>query len=565
MGSPPLSRSPERGAEQEARCGAEEGRSGPGSPRAALWTLCGGLLLALASPPGVFPYAGLLSLPGLVLLFRGVQERVSLWALYGAGVLFFGWLGWSLRFVSFGGYLAIPLLGGLYFVLLGLAWRGFRGAWGNPLLLGLLWMGLEYLRGHMPGIPYPLGQVVHSVAGLGLFRAPARWIGEAGLGGLYGLLAASILALFGRRGQGRIRAGDLSLRWGMGGLLGVLVVFGASWGLLSGVGTAPRGRIQVALCQVPTPVYPDQEGYDARRGVQARIREFAAFVERHREEWKGSALLVFPESAFPFTLSSGRATRLAEDLIARLRPGAPLLIGAGRQGEPVFPGQKFPPRFNSALLFTPGGRLLGQVDKRWLVPLGETLPGLNLLSPESRDAVLGVLEGWVGPFLPSLSPGEGTGLLQLGEPGGKVPKAFSDPLRLAVGICFENAFPEAFLVPGAPADLLVVLSNEAWYRGGATLDQMLALSRLRAVEAGRPLLRSTVDGWTTWFRASGAMGAKLPPGKEGVLLAQVPLGGDAAPGLAWGPWFGRFGLGLLVLGWIAFVCGRKPGEGGVSS
>ena len=504
----------------------------------------------MASPPGVFPFAGLLSLLGLALLFWGIQERVSLFAVYGAGLLFFGWIGWSLRFVSFVGYLAIPLLGGLYFVGLALAFRGWRGKWQNPLLLGLLWMGLEYLRGHMPGVSYPLGQVVHSVAELAFFRAPARWIGEAGLGGLFGFLAASGLALFQKKRR----------LWGLWGSLSALLLFGLSWALLPSLPTkppkpGPKGGLysKVALCQKPEPVYPDQKGYGEWMDVRVRIRDLQGFVERHREEWKDCSLVVFPESAFPFTLSPGRAHLLAEELVARLRPGVPLLIGAGVQGEASYPGQKFPPRFNEAILFSPEGKILGQVAKRWLVPLGETLPGMSLLSAEARDAFLARLQGWFGPFLPSLTPGKGPGLLELPTLG--------RPLRLATGICFENAFPEAFRTESAPADLLIVLSNEAWYRGGATLDQMLALSRLRALEAGRPLLRSTIDGFTVWIHPSGAIGGLLPLGKEGVLVAEVPVDPNLSPngasGQVVGPWLGRLGLLPLFFGWILAFIFRK--------
>ncbi len=543
MDSSAVGRGLGRGLSQGLRSGLR-----PGSP-GVFPTLLGGLLLALASPPGLFPYAGLLALVGLALLFWGIQQRVSLFAVYGAGFLFFGWIGWSLRFVSFVGYLAIPILGGLYFVGLALAFwgirgtRGFRerGTWLDPLLLGLLWMGTEYLRGHMPGISYPLGQVVHSVAGLEFVRAPARWIGEAGLGGLFGFLAASGLALF----QKERRA------WGILGSLVALLLFGLSWASLPsfpGEGDRSAPRYKIALCQKPEPVYPDQEGYQEWGQVQVRIRALADFVERHRAEWKGCSLVVFPESAFPFSLRPGRARLLAQDLVARLQIGVPLLIGAGVQGEADYPGQKFPPRFNEAILFSPEGKILGEVAKRWLVPLGETLPGMGLLSPQARDSFLGLLRGWFGPFLPSLSPGEGSGLLQLRVLGGT--------FRLATGICFENAFPEAFRTEGAPADLNIVLSNEAWYRGGATLDQMLALSRLRALESGRPLLRSTIDGWTAWIHPSGAIGGVLPLGKEGVLIAEVPMnsskGKVEAMGLILGPWFGRLGLVLGFLGFVGF-------------
>jgi len=523
-------------ADKEKQSGGDR-RLGEGGRQATGMVLLGGLLLALASPPGVFPWAGLLVFPGLGFLFSGLQKRVSLLPMYAAGFLFFAWIAWSLRFVSFPGYLAIPLLGGWYFVLLALAFRAWAGhLFPRPLLFGFLWMGMEYVRGHAPGIPYPLAQVSHSLAEFPWFRSFATFGGEAGLGGVLALCAAlGVSVLWGRKRLLSVLA-----------LSGLIGIFWGSWIFVEAAShSAPQAR--VALCQVPQPMYPDQPGFRKFQDLRQRIQALASFFQRHRKEWAGCDLLVFPESLFPFTLRLGKDEGVAQSLIQRLDPGVPLLIGAGVLGKGTLPDARFPPHYNCGLLFSPEGKILGRVTKRWLVPLGETLPGMSLLSPKARDAVLGTLAGWFGPFVPSLVPGNRPGVLRLSGRGWP-----EDALPFLVAICFENAFPEAFQWDGTSPDFGVVLSNEAWYRGGATLDQMLALSRIRALETRMPILRSTIDGWTAWIREDGSLGGSLPLGEEGVLVADLPLGKESGArfllGLWLGPWLGRFGLGILLLG-----------------
>jgi apolipoprotein N-acyltransferase len=77
-------------------------------------------------------------------------------------------------------------------------------------------------------------------------------------------------------------------------------------------------------------------------------------------------------------------------------------------------------------------------------------------------------------------------------------------------VCYDNAFPgviEQHVAAGA--SFLVVVSNEAWYQGGAELDQMVAMTVCRALECRVPIVRCTVDGASVVVGRDGRVTAAL--------------------------------------------------------
>jgi len=157
-------------------------------------------------------------------------------------------------------------------------------------------------------------------------------------------------------------------------------------------------------------------------------------------------------------------------------------------------------------------------------------------------------------------------------PGEELP-----PLRDARGVsfgallCYDNAFPEpARAQVERGARWLAVLSNESWYEGGGELTQLAAMTVLRALETGTPIVRCTMDGWTLWVDGRGRLRdvlplAPAPQPRARVLLVDVPLGpGTLPPGAllraAFGPAAGA-GLGglLLLAAWRRW----RRGKGGM--
>jgi apolipoprotein N-acyltransferase len=199
-----------------------------------------------------------------------------------------------------------------------------------------------------------------------------------------------------------------------------------------------------------------------------------------------------------------------------------------------------------------GDRVLGVHEKTRLVPAGERMPFLESLLPESWCAAF---LDWLKqrfPFVPSVLEGRERPLPRL--PDGRA---------LGVSICFENAYPQHFAHQARQgAGFYCVISNEAWYRLGAELDQMLAMTVLRALETGRPVVRSTTDGLTCMVESDGRIAAHLPPGVAAVLPVTLQPRTGAQPPAAWvGGWLPW----LLLAVWIGLVVGpwsrlRRPTE-----
>ncbi len=214
-------------------------------------------------------------------------------------------------------------------------------------------------------------------------------------------------------------------------------------------------------------------------------------------------------------------------------------------------------RHNSALLLKPDGTPGPRYDKTHLVPFGEYIPFRNQL-----------------PFLEAFSPNKD-------EPGcvpGETLTRFTLPTlqRLpqggtkAVGytfgvlICYEDTEPNLarrynpWSGEKNPADFLVNMSMDSWFRGSEEHEQHLAISRFRAVEARRPLLRAVnigisavIDGdgrivelpnvetpdWSASKKIARAMTVDVPLDRRGSIYAAV---GDWVPVLCWGGIAGGF-------------------------
>ena len=142
---------------------------------------------------------------------------------------------------------------------------------------------------------------------------------------------------------------------------------------------------------------------------------------------------------------------------------------------------------NSAVLIGPNGLELGRYDKINLVPFGEFVPPLfsfvNRITQEAGDFV----------------------------PGHDIKVLPAAGHRLGVFICYESAFPDLirqFTAKGA--DVLVNLSNDAYFGHSEARAQHLLIARMRAVENRRYIIRSTNDGITAVIDPAGRVVRRLP-------------------------------------------------------
>ena len=162
---------------------------------------------------------------------------------------------------------------------------------------------------------------------------------------------------------------------------------------------------------------------------------------------------------------------------------------------------------NSLWVLTPDSRLIGRYDKAHLVPYGEYLPMRGLLQPLGLSRLVpGDADFWPGP---------GPQTLELPGAGGR------PPLKMGVQICYEIIFSGHVLEEKDRPDFLFNPSNDAWF-GSWGPPQHLAQARLRALEEGMPIIRSTPTGISAVIRPDGALLAKLPLAKAGYLDTFLP-------------------------------------------
>jgi apolipoprotein N-acyltransferase len=121
--------------------------------------------------------------------------------------------------------------------------------------------------------------------------------------------------------------------------------------------------------------------------------------------------------------------------------------------------------------------------------------------------------------------------------------------RIAPNICYEDLFGEElarrFASPNEAPTLLVNLSNIAWFGDTIAIDQHLNISRMRALELGRPMLRATNTGATAIINAQGEVTHRLPSAIQGALTADVY--GVHGPMTPYAQWASRYGLWPLVV------------------
>jgi apolipoprotein N-acyltransferase len=118
--------------------------------------------------------------------------------------------------------------------------------------------------------------------------------------------------------------------------------------------------------------------------------------------------------------------------------------------------------------------------------------------------------------------------------------------KVAVNICYEDAFGEEIIRALPEATLLVNLSNVAWFGDSLAPAQHLQIARMRALESGRMMLRATNTGMTAIIGTDGSVQAVLPPFTRDALVGEVHGYTGTTPYVRWGNWPVILLAGLLM-------------------
>lgn len=511
--------------------------------RPLAFALAGGTLLALAMPgmlPGALASIGpLLVLPGLMAFYALITASPRpLRHGYLFGCLFMAWFSWSVHHVLFAAYAAIVVTGGLYFLLAAAALRGL-GRW-RVVRFAAATAAIFWLRAGMPEIYYPHGQPTHA-----LFEWPALLLGALVVGGeplcnaLLAALAAAVVEAW--RGWRTAEPEFVGARRQLV-VTGLAVVAVSLLGSLTR--SAPAATAEVDVAAIEPGLHP-MDPYLGLDAAAAHARYDELLEQRLLLPTRALAMaaappdvVLWPEASLPLTVLP------IEDVLAgKLRsplPGAwpadapPVVIGAQLERD----GREVPAAF---LLDPRSGRVRGHNEKVRRVPGGEFIPVVGLLPEGLADSIRRAFEEALGTP-PETAPG-------LPQP----PLELAGGQRFGALICYDNAFPEpAGQLVSAGARFLVVVSNEAWYRGGAELPQLVAMSVCRALETGVPLIRCTTDGWSVAIDRDGRLIAALalqpaPTPAPRILRAKLRIGPPAETPMA----SLRPFTGPLMAAWLA--------------
>ncbi|MBW2072713.1 MAG: apolipoprotein N-acyltransferase, partial [Deltaproteobacteria bacterium] len=459
-----------------------------------LLALAGSLLLTLSFPRYGSGWLAWLALLPLLWIAAAYAPRPSFklgWlAGLGQGL---GTLYWIVYVVNRYGSLSLPVSIGVclllvsYLALLpalftaGLSWLRLRRLpW--LLLAAPLWVSLELAKSNLfTGFPWE-----------NLGYSQFAWlpvIQVADLTGVYGLSFAVVLgnAALCRLLYPSSRRETTLSRWGL--TLTVMVVvssmyFYGTWRLSTLAGSS-NPSVRVALIQGNI---PQEHKWDPAFQQETLERYFLLSKQIIPQK---PDLLVWPETATPFYFRSDRKN--SEILTAMVRQlGKPLLFGS-----PAYQyKEKRLQLYNRAYLLNGSGSVLGFYDKIHLVPFGEYVPLKRLLFFARR------LVQAAGDFVSGNHP------VVLSLP----------PARLGVLICYEAIFPELSRdLVRKGANILVNITNDAWFGPSSAPYQHLSMAVLRTVENRVPMVRCANTGISAFVDASGRVLEKTALFQEAVL------------------------------------------------
>lgn len=298
-------------------------------------------------------------------------------------------------------------------------------------------------------------------------------------------------------------------RWVAAGALVLLLACG--YGLRATAWTTPAGEpLGVALLQgnVPQEMKFDPERYERTLEIYARLAEGSE-----------ARLIVLPETAVPRFLDQVEPAFLERMKAAAVRNKGDLLLGIPvRAGPGIY--------LNSAISL--GVSPLARYDKVHLVPFGEFVPpGF----------------GWIVSMLAIPLSDFSRGSAE------QRPMAIAGQ-RVAVNICYEDAYGAEIIRQLPEATLLVNISNVAWFGDSIAPAQHLQIARMRALETGRVYLTAANTGITAAIGPDATVRLQMTQFVRGRIDFEVRGYSGATPYVRFGDWPAVL-LALLALAFVA--------------
>lgn len=165
-------------------------------------------------------------------------------------------------------------------------------------------------------------------------------------------------------------------------------------------------------------------------------------------------------------------------------------------------------------------------SKRHLVPFGEYTPGLKYLR---------WLDQWLQMPYDNIDAGENAGVLRIND----------DIAQMT--ICYEDVFGEEMIEALPEASLLINVTHDGWFSGSLEPQQHMQIARMRSLEMGRYMVRSTTTGPAGMINEKGKVVATAPINSRAIITHNVQPYTGATPYVRWGNWFIIVMLSLILL------------------
>jgi len=388
------------------------------------------------------------------------------------------------------------------------------------VLAPFFWVTLEFARTHLPYIGFPWNLTGYAASNsLALLQLTP-------ISGIWGL--SFLIAAYGSFLAYAVLAGKSQL-W--------KIVLAVTLALLA---VAVGGRYLIPheqprfVAHLVQTNFPQSEQYPSdwmqqHAGELEQLAQISIDAAR-----KQPGLIIWPEVPAPFSMQdpafAARMVRIAKE------SGSDFLVGVvDWQKNTSADTHAQWSAYNSAIMLDPAGRRIYAYYKVHLVPFGEYVPLRRWLTFAGRltadisDFTQGTSYS-VGsiPMIPTYVPSAGP--------------------KFGTFICYEAIFPNEvrhFAANGA--ELLINLSNDGWFGRSAAPAQHLMMSRVRAIESRRWMLRDTNNGFTVSVDPYGRIVARLPTDIRGELEAPYDFRSDITPYVRFGDW-------LCWLCLIASIC-----------
>lgn len=338
------------------------------------------------------------------------------------------------------------------------------------LAIPSLWVLLEWVRGWVfTGFPWL--QLGYSQTDTFIGQGVAPVLGVLGVSWFVMVIAVSAYLLVRNRSCNGLIYG-----------FSIAVVIGLSLGLSQREWTQPvNDPIRVTMIQGNIA----QENKWAEDWLVPTILRYSDLT---RDNWD-SDLIIWPEAALPGLYENFREPVLE-----------PLAEEAREHNTDLITGMLYEVDgkvFNSVMTL---GSQFGTYFKRHLVPFGEYIPFRNLIS-------------WLGDMvvIPSADVSPATEAHMLEAAGQKI----------AASVCYEDAYGAEMSVLLPEANLLVNVSNDAWFGDSLAPHQHLQIARMRSIEFGRVMLRTTNTGISAVIDHKGKILDRLPQFETATLTAEV--------------------------------------------